>query len=133
MRMFIRWGLVLLGFFHLANGLFMLFAPESWYAAVPGVSATGPMNHHFIQDIGFAFIASGTGLALGARQHAAAFAVAGAVWPALHALLHVIGWLQMGFPADMNAALSEAVGVVLVGALGVFLAGMRIREKGATS
>ena len=51
--------LVLLGLIHLANGLWMLTAPEAWYAAVPGVAMTGPLNHHFIQDIGLAFLASG--------------------------------------------------------------------------
>src|ERR1700722_6770907 len=98
--MFVRAGLLLLGLIHLGNGLWMMLAPDGWYAAVPGVSMTGPINHHFIADIGLAFVASGAGLLLGARNmHAAgAFAVAGSAWPALHALLHIWGWVHMGFP-----------------------------------
>jgi hypothetical protein len=128
--MFIRAGLILLGLIHLGNGSWMLVAPDGWYAAVPGVSMTGPINHHFIADIGLAFVASGVGLLLGARdmRTAGAFAVAGATWPALHALLHLWGWLQMGFPATAAVAVSESVGVVLVGGLGAALAGARFQS-----
>jgi hypothetical protein len=129
--MFVRAGLVLLGLLHLGNGLWMLIAPDGWYAAVPGVSMTGPINHHFIADIGLAFVVSGAGLLLGARnmRMAGAFAVAGAAWPALHALLHVWGWVHMGFPATAAVAVSESVGVVLVGAFGAALAWMRFTEQ----
>jgi|SRR5215469_1764564 len=123
--------LLILGAFHIVNGVFMLFAPDAWYVAVPGVMQTGPMNHHFIADIGLAFIASGAGLIYGVRRGAAAFAIAGATWPALHALLHIWGWVQHGFPADAHVALSEAVGVVLLSALGLFAAWMKSREEGA--
>jgi hypothetical protein len=129
--MFVRAGLVLLGLFHLGNGLWMLAAPDGWYAAVPGVSATGPINHHFIADIGLAFVASGAGLLLGARniRSAGAFAIAGATWPVLHALLHLWGWIHMGLPAAISVALSEAVGVVLIGALGAALTWLRFTEQ----
>jgi hypothetical protein len=125
--------LVLLGLLHLANGLWMLTAPEAWYAAVPGVTMTGPLNHHFIQDIGLAFLASGAGLALAFRPGAvvAALALAGATWPMLHALLHIWGWLAHGFPADTPVAMSEVVGVVLVSAVGFVLAWMNARREGA--
>ena len=39
-----------------ANGLWMILAPFHWYAWVPGVSATGPANVHFIRDIGCAYL-----------------------------------------------------------------------------
>lgn len=125
--------LLLLGLLHLANGLWMLAAPEAWYAAVPGVVMTGPINHHFIQDVGLAFMASGAGLALGFRPGLvpAALALAGATWPMLHALLHIWGWLAHGFPADMQVAMSELVGVVLVSAVGFALAWMNARKEGA--
>jgi hypothetical protein len=49
---------ILFAFFALssiANGVWMLFAPESWYYHLPaGVPDTGPFNHHFVQDIGAA-------------------------------------------------------------------------------
>jgi hypothetical protein len=128
--MFVRTGLFLLGLLHLGNGLWMLVAPDGWYAAIPGVGATGPNNHHFIADIGLAFMVSGAGLLLGARaiRSAGAFAVAGATWPALHALLHLWGWIQMGVPANASVAMSEGIGVMVVGALGVALAWLRFSE-----
>ena len=46
----------------------MLTAPENWYAGVPGVTMAGPINLHFITDIGLAFLASGAGVMLGARK-----------------------------------------------------------------
>ena len=40
----------------LANGLWMLFAPAHWYQNLPaGVPDTGPLNVHFVRDIGAAF------------------------------------------------------------------------------
>lgn len=132
--MAVRAMLLILAVFHLANGAWMLAAPQDWYAAIPGVRETGPLNHHFVADIGLAFIASGTGLALGAlrRAWAPVAAMAGATWPALHALLHVWDWLAHGFPATAPEAVSEAVGVVAAGLLGVLAAWMRSRQIGGT-
>jgi hypothetical protein len=130
--MITRLTLVILGLFHTANGAWMVLAPMSWYAAVPGVAESGPLNHHFVADIGLAFIASGAGLVFGARTGAGAFALAGATWPVLHALLHMWGWLQHGFPAHTDVGLSEAVGVVLVGAAGALAAWRNARKEGAT-
>ena len=130
--MIVRAGLVLLALFHLGNGLWMLVAPDAWYAAIPGVSATGPINHHFIADIGLAFAASGAGLLIGAgtMRSAGAFAVAGAAWPVLHAFLHLWGWLHVGLPASASVVVSEGVGVMLVGALSAALAWVRFSEQG---
>jgi hypothetical protein len=130
--MAVRLMLLILGAFHLLNGLTMLAAPMAWYMAVPGVSASGPLNHHFVADIGLVFVASGAGLILGARAsaHAAVWAMAGAAWPALHALLHVWGWFAHGFPATGPLIASEVFGVVGVGALGVALAYARNRQEG---
>jgi hypothetical protein len=130
--MAVRLMLLILGAFHLLNGLIMLAAPMAWYMAVPGVSASGPLNHHFIADIGLIFVASGAGLILGARvgARAAVWAMAGAAWPALHALLHIWGWFARGFPATGSLIASEVFGVVGVGALGVALAYARNRQEG---
>jgi hypothetical protein len=129
--MIVRILLLLLGISHIVNGLFMLIAPAEWYATVPGVTATGPFNPHFILDIGMAFVASGAGLMLGARRGANApiLACAGATWPALHSLIHIDGWLMHGFPADTRIATSEVVGVVGFSALGVVLAWLRLRGE----
>jgi len=128
----IRPGLVILGLFHLANGLYMLAAPDAWYAAVPGVIQTGPMNHHFIADIGLAFAASGAFMILGARagMTAAALALAGATFPTLHAFFHVWEWIADGIPKDTRVMASEAVFVMLVSFLGMALAWMRARKEG---
>ncbi|HTQ13936.1 MAG TPA: hypothetical protein VMH86_08665 [Rhizomicrobium sp.] len=125
-----RWVLALLGLFHLVNGFSMLLAPDAWYAAVPGVAQTGPINHHFIADIALAFLASGGGMlfALRAGRAAASFALAGSVWPALHALFHIWGWIADHAPRTPQMWLSEALGVVFVGLLGVTLAAMRFRQ-----
>jgi hypothetical protein len=129
--MIVRVLLVLVGAGTLLNGLFMLVAPGQWFAAVPGVPV--PFNPHFVMDIGMAYLASGAGLMWGARagRTAAIVAGAGAVWPVLHALIHIDGWLMHGFPADPRIAVSEAVGVVALAALGAVLAWLRLRGESA--
>jgi hypothetical protein len=129
--MTVRVLLLLVGVLHLANGATMLVAPMSWYAAVPGVVGTGPFNHHFILDVGMAFIASGGLLTLGARANssAASFAIAGASWPILHALIHVTGWLTSGFPSAPPAIFSEVVGVAALAVLGGVLAWFRTKGE----
>jgi hypothetical protein len=128
--MLIRILLILLGLFHAANGLFMVLAPSRWYLAVPGVVHTGPANLHFIPDIGFAFLLSGLGLLLGARNgpHAGTYALAGAAFPFVHALFHIWGWGVHGFPHDPTTIFSETIGVVGVSFLGMAVAWLRARE-----
>jgi hypothetical protein len=70
-----RWSLLLwvLGAFHLANALWMLVAPENWYVNLPaGVADTGPLNVHFVRDIGCAFLSSGVALLWAAATSQAA-------------------------------------------------------------
>jgi hypothetical protein len=131
--MVVRLLLAVLGAFHLANGLAMLFAPSAWAAAVVHLGAPDHLHFHFIADIGMAFAASGAGLLLGARKGttAAAFAIAGATWPFLHALIHAREWIMRGPPAATGDLVSEGVAVILVGVLGVALAWMRSREGDA--
>jgi hypothetical protein len=75
----------------LFNGLAMLAAGPFWYETVPGVTETGPFNPHFVQDIGIAFLVAG--LAFAARAWRPRYwpaAMAGAVFLAAHALLHLV-------------------------------------------
>lgn len=132
--MIFRRILGLLGLFHLVNGLTMILAPDTWFATVPGVALTGPMNHHFIVDIGLAFLASGAGMMAAMRpgRTAITLALAGAVWPALHALFHIFNWITMGFPRDGQIIFSEVVGVAAIGLLGIWLAWTEARKEGAT-
>lgn len=129
--MTVRVLLLLLAATHLANGVAMLIAPMSWYDTVPGVTSTGPFNHHFILDIGMAFVASGGLLALGARAgiSAAGFATAGASWPILHALIHIAGWFTSGFPTGPRLIASDVIGVVALAALGGVLAWFRVKGE----
>lgn len=129
--MVVRAALVLLGLFHVLTGLWMLAAPANWFVSIPGVTATGPFNMHFVLDVGMAFVASGTFLILGARKtpEAPILAIAGATWPALHALIHIEGWAMHGISTDPRAAMSEVVGVVGLALLGVALAILRRRGE----
>jgi hypothetical protein len=73
-----------------ANGLAMLMAPHAWYHAVPGVPFTGPLNSHFVRDIGCAYLVAAAGLGWRAwRAEGAGAALAGAGFLFLHALVHL--------------------------------------------
>jgi hypothetical protein len=131
--MVVRLLLAVIGVFHVANGLVMLIAPGPWAASVVHLAAPDHLHFHFIADIGMAFVASGTGLLLGARRGvaAASFAIAGASWPFLHTLVHVREWLMNGPPRSTGDLLSEGIAVILVGILGAVLAWMRYRKGDA--
>ena len=87
MRGILAW---ILGLSLAANGLIMLAVPAAWYAAVPGVPATGPFNAHFVRDIGVAYLVTGVALTFFARDRAARpAALAGTAFLALHALVHL--------------------------------------------
>ena len=82
---------VLLGVAMIANGVFMLVSPADWYVAVPGVTATGPFNQHFLRDIGLIFLlarrrVSGRGGA--ASTCASLLWAAPSIWLTGHALFH---------------------------------------------
>ncbi|MBS0239476.1 MAG: hypothetical protein JSR89_13725 [Proteobacteria bacterium] len=80
-----------LGIAAIANGIFMLVAPENWYFAVPGVTATGPFNQHFVRDIGLIFLLIGGAFLLGIARPDLRIALWGApsLWLAGHALFHL--------------------------------------------
>lgn len=73
------------------NGLAMLFAGLWWYGAVPGVTATGPYNPHFVRDIGAAYLVVGGALGWFAWRPREAWPalVAVAAFLILHAGIHV--------------------------------------------
>lgn len=105
------------------NGFAMLFAPAAWYAAMPGVSATGPQNAHFIGDIGFAFLAAALALGLAARDPARdrRLVLPAAVFLIGHALLHVAELFGHGAPAG-TALIVELLGVHLPAVVAALLA-----------
>ena len=80
-----------LGLLMAANALAMLFAGPWWYGAVPGVTATGPFNPHFVADIGMTYLVVAGGLGWFALRPAQGWAalVAAAAFLVLHGLVHI--------------------------------------------
>ena len=111
----------ILAAFHLLNALRMIFDPAGWYDSVPGITHTGPLNAHFVPDIGFAFLTAAVGFAVWAvRPRIAAWAVMAALWPAFHGLFHVLGFahhLPQGLPL-----ITETIGVILPALAGLAIA-----------
>jgi hypothetical protein len=119
-----------LGLFHLVNGLIMLAFPAAWAGWVVHLAAPDHRHVHFIVDIGLAFAASGAAMVWGSRKDAAVWAAAGAVWPVLHGLFHVVEWTADGPPGGIDFA-TEGAGVILAGVLGAALAFRRYRKGDA--
>jgi hypothetical protein len=46
------WTTQALAFILGLNGLHMMFKPPLWWSLVPGVGESGPLNHHFVRDVG---------------------------------------------------------------------------------
>lgn len=86
---------LILAFFaagNLLNGAWMLISPPHWYETLPaGVPDYGPMNEHFIRDIGSLFVLMGAALVAAIVFPKWRFpAVAGVTgFTVLHALVHV--------------------------------------------
>lgn len=108
--------LVLVALFTLMNGMKMLADPTGWYWSIPTVPATGPLNTHFVRDIGLAFLTSGALILIAAWRHAQAmtWAPAGIAWIGAHGCLHI--WETMAgicspdrFAADAPAVLGPAL------------------------
>ena len=96
-------GLALAGVANLANAAWMLLDPAGWYATLPAaVPDTGPLNAHFVRDVGGAFAATGVALLWGAfqpRLRVPMLALA-SVFYVLHALIHVTDTLAGRLPAS---------------------------------
>jgi hypothetical protein len=105
--------------FYLANGLVMLAAPEWWYGATPGVSGTGPFNPHFVIDVAIAFTVSGALIGWGAAGAGWRLVLAGAGFPAGHALFHVVGLLSGHGHGPVSV---EIFGVIVPAALTLWVA-----------
>lgn len=108
--------------FHLLNAVRMIFDPAGWYASIPGIEQTGPLNTHFVPDIGFAFLVAAIRLGIWAARPgaAAAWAVMGAAWPALHGAFHIVGFTHH-LPEGL-ALTTETAGVILPGLIGLAIA-----------
>ena len=105
-----------------ANGLAMLLDPPAWYAAIPGVGYTGPLNIHFVRDIGCAYLVSAAGLAWRAWRpiQGVPAALLGAGFLLLHAGVH-LGETLAGL-CGWSTLLRDVPGVVLPALLALALA-----------
>lgn len=80
----------LVGTLMAGNGILMVADPPAWYASVPGVADTGPLNLHFVRDIGFAYLTAGSALVWGAFGGGWKVSATGTMFLALHATLHAL-------------------------------------------
>lgn len=125
----IRAGALLLGLFLLGNGLVMLADPAGWYFAVPGVTATGPFNQHFLRDIGLIYVVMGGGFVAGIVRPRDRVPIwtASTLWLAGHALFHF--WeVSVGLCAR-SALLRDFPGVTLPALFGLALTVAAMRHN----
>lgn len=109
-----------LSLYFFLTGCYLLLAPMHFYQNVPGVSAMGPFNLHFIRDVGLVFMASGGAMTWGITKRVKSTLVAGAAWPFLHALFHIQIWAGMrGFAMDF-ITLSDFVAVIVPGLVAMY-------------
>ncbi|OBY28102.1 hypothetical protein [Leisingera sp. JC1] len=109
------------GGFALVNAAYMWTATQHWYATVPGVQQTGPLNIHFAKDVALAFLSSGLALAWAGLKADRSAAVFGSAWLVFHALFHIWIWTHHGFPADL-IALTNLTGIQLPAAAALWAA-----------
>lgn len=89
---------------HAGNGLYMFFAPQTWFFTTPGVVDTGPFNRHLVQDVGGAYIMTAVAAVFALATPILRFplmALAG-VFVGLHAVIHVVDIAEgrCGDPTD---------------------------------
>ena len=113
------------------NALTMLFASFWWYGVVPGVTATGAYNPHFVRDIGAAYLVVAGGLAWFAWRPVQGWPalVAAAAFLVLHSLIHVF---DASCSADPVANLLRDLPAVFLSAL-IAAAIAILRRPGARS
>lgn len=89
-----RWPVVLglFGLGNLANGVWMLASPAHWYIHLPAnVPGSGPLNEHFVRDIGCIFTLLGIALLLSIPRPKLRLPamVAASAFSTAHAMVHV--------------------------------------------
>jgi hypothetical protein len=100
-----RYGIVLWVFAATSglNALWMLLAPAHWYSEIPAeVPDFGPLNVHFVRDIGVAYATQGVALAWAALRPAVrgpCVALA-ALFAVGHAATHVLDLAQGAVGAE---------------------------------
>jgi hypothetical protein len=126
------WFVVLIGLavMNLGNGAWMLADPAGWYHNLPAaVPHTGPLNEHFVRDIGSVFVMMGVALAWAALSPPARLPLVAmvALFDVLHALVHVADTVRGRLPAAHWAI--DFPGVYLPALFAVGLTGLLVRRR----
>jgi len=82
-----------MGAVSIGNGLWMLFFAENWYFNLPaGIEDTGPLNTHFVHDIGLVYTIAGLAALYCARNISNCWYVhlGLTLFTVGHALIHVV-------------------------------------------
>jgi hypothetical protein len=113
--MLARIMILALGGLHTLNGLGMILAPNYWFHTVPGVAETGPLNVHFVVDIGLAFLAAGLAYvasAVRAELRPVGFGASGFL--VLHASFHLAHLHAGDGSADAAVIIPAFLGLILL-------------------
>lgn len=89
---FANGSFLIVGAILLANGIFMMVAPEEWFWSVPGVAATGDYNPHLVKDVGFTYglLALALFVAIKVRSARLILLSIVSIWLVAHGILHVV-------------------------------------------
>lgn len=81
--------LYVLGAYHFATGIIAYFMTSFFYEQF--TAHTGPLNEHFLSDVGAAYLTAGTALLLAAyiEKWRVPFAVSAVLFLGLHSLIHI--------------------------------------------
>ncbi|MDN5215074.1 hypothetical protein QQ020_23535 [Fulvivirgaceae bacterium BMA12] len=111
----------------IGNGLWMLFSASTWFTMMPvGAENTGPLNSHFVHDVGLVYILVGIGAFWCASKLDKAIEIHLAItfFMAGHALIHIGEILSGSLPAShwlIDFPLVTFPAIVLVGLTPVML------------
>ncbi len=118
----------LFAFWFALLGVHMLIDPAGWYSSTPGVPEEGPMNAHFIRDIGSAFIMVAIAYGFSVQKSASwQLPAVAAVLPALHGGIHLLGAISGHRHGD--GLLLELLAVVLPGGIAAVLPLVHYRNQ----
>ncbi|MEP4194950.1 MAG: hypothetical protein ABJL99_04855 [Aliishimia sp.] len=123
--------LIAIGVLSVGTAIYMWTSTQHWYDNVPGVSATGPLNVHFVKDVALAYLASGAALLWAGLKRDKTAGICGASWLVFHALFHIWIWLHRGLPVDI-IAVSNLFGIQFPAFVAVFAA-IKLQTRGLQS
>ncbi len=92
-----------LGGISVGNGLWMLISASSWFQKMPvGAEDTGPLNAHFVHDVGLVYVLVGFGAFWCAKRLKTCIEVHVAITLFMggHALIHVTEIISGALPAS---------------------------------